>query len=552
MPLEWSSLFNPGRSNFFKAHCDTPRTVWHGASSYRLQRGTGVSATLVLFTAEPTVCTLCPQAEKLMRQISGITNRLNVNLFIVRCSDQENDSSQCLRFVATSPTASLSLYKRSGREDFVGSLSYQEVSSWIHSSVDSVLVSLGPDELHKAINSLSESFFIGYVRSACPSCHAMLLKLRGAAKKVDIGQTRFAIFDCDQYPDACVEATIDSWPIAVYYSENSSTPHFFDVNYFQVEIDAFFEHISDAKTPPLTPITPDEWEHGVIGSSNLHIVAFVGGRWCRPCNTAKQELSKVVKSLIDLKVLSVSTLDCDTYSAYCGGHHVHKYPEIRLWKAGSKSMSDGGLRYSGGRITSRDIQSWIGSHLPQKVQTLTESTFAADIMSPGAWTSFVVFSCPRWCRPCQKYQTDLQLIANILDSRRIFVNVGFVDCDDYRAVCQTHGVRVYPTIRLRTSSGRLLSLRPGTQTPLQTVDWIIGNLDWPENLQTARRQLQSFFSSIEHNKSQNEIDEIIFQYVKSTPSTKVDMIQRLSAEYSPSLISILNAVTTQLTSHDEL
>lgn len=39
-------------------------------------------------------------------------------------------------------------------------------------------------------------------------------------------------------------------------------------------------------------------------------------------------------------------VNCDVYRDFCTGHNVEAFPDIRVWRAGKKKLSDGGQRYT--------------------------------------------------------------------------------------------------------------------------------------------------------------------------------------------------------------
>jgi thiol-disulfide isomerase/thioredoxin len=493
---------------------------------------------LVFFSHDPVHCVRCTDALNVMRRVLAQARRVGAVTNLIRCDLEATTSSQCLPNITPPTSVTASLFKAHGREDYHGALTTRDLTAWFKVSTTSSVISLEPTTLHNAINSPIDSWFINYFRPNCPPCHAMLPRFREAADRaiVEGRHVRFALIDCEQFPDACATQGVDTYPTPIFYNATSSAPHHLDGNFFDIAVDVILEHIEDVRSPPLISITPDDWEHGVIGSLNLYVVAFTAGRRCGACTDAKRELSQVAKSLRDIDVVSIAILDCDTYTEYCGGHHVTEYPDIRLWKAGIKSLSDGGLRFDRGQIWSKHFVAWIASHLPNKVQGLTANTHASLVLGAGTLTSFIVYSCPRWCGPCKQYREDLRMIATILDRRGTLVNVFHIDCDDHPKTCQSQGVRSYPTIRLRLFSGRLFPVNAGQMSPIQTADWIVSHVELPRAVASLQMKLKGYFTQVNPHKSGDGLARIIRRFIRADQEGRDEMAQQLLSKYNTPLV----------------
>ena len=62
----------------------------------------------------------------------------------------------------------------------------------------------------------------------------------------------------------------------------------------------------------------------------------------------------------------------------------------------------------------------------------------------------VDFSAGAWCGPCTSLKPSVRRIAEEMDG---VANVGIVDCDAHRALCEEQGVTAYPELRYYTNDG---------------------------------------------------------------------------------------------------
>lgn len=226
-------------------------------------------------------------------------------------------------------------------------------------------------------------------------------------------------------------------------------------------------------------------------------------------------------------------INCDEHGGYCGGHHVTEYPDVRLWKPGIKSLSDGGSRTH--HVWAQHLTSWIADNVVNKVHAMNAATFAADVQGRDAWPWYVVFSCPRWCAPCNRYRVDLRLIAAILDARGAFVRVGHMDCDDNRQFCGQQGVHAYPTLRLIRPHSATLEIRNGQMDVLATADWIQQSVETPRRAQVALRVLRVYFEEVDPTKPELEIVRLAAQLSSSDEQGRKLIASELLQRYGVAL-----------------
>lgn len=107
--------------------------------------------------------------------------------------------------------------------------------------------------------------------------------------------------------------------------------------------------------------------------------------------------------------------------------------QVALSRMGANSQQQSGSQSSG---------SSSGSAGSEATVTLTESTFSNKVYnSKSVW--LVEFYAP-WCGHCKKLQPEWEAAAKKVKGA---VNLGKVDCTTEQNLCQTYGVRGYPTIK---------------------------------------------------------------------------------------------------------
>eukprot|EP00041_Stephanoeca_diplocostata_P020781 m.472160 g.472160 ORF g.472160 m.472160 type:complete len:129 (-) comp21660_c0_seq16:994-1380(-) len=74
------------------------------------------------------------------------------------------------------------------------------------------------------------------------------------------------------------------------------------------------------------------------------MVDFSAGPWCGPCTDALRELKTVARQIGNMA--RIGYVNCDLHHEFCAGHNVDAFPDIRVWRAGKKKLSDGGQRYT--------------------------------------------------------------------------------------------------------------------------------------------------------------------------------------------------------------
>lgn len=107
--------------------------------------------------------------------------------------------------------------------------------------------------------------------------------------------------------------------------------------------------------------------------------------------------------------------------------------QAALSRMGGSSQQQSGSQSSG---------SGSGSAGPEATITLTEDDFSNKVYnSKKVW--LVEFYAP-WCGHCKKLQPEWEAAAKKVKGS---VNLGKVDCTTQQTLCQTFGVRGYPTIK---------------------------------------------------------------------------------------------------------
>jgi len=214
-------------------------------------------------------------------------------------------------------------------------------------------------------------------------------------------------------------------------------------------------------------LTNDNFETEV--STGSHFVMFYAP-WCGHCKRLHpiwSQLAEKYNGEQERDFVTIGKVDCTVHTDLCSDQGVTGYPTLKLFNGGD---FDNGLKYRGKREVSafdtflaENVKS-DGVEVPTTAPTptveepvaptaivdiedglakLTKATFNSHVANG---VHFVKFFAP-WCGHCQRMAPAWDELAKAFeDDDR--VSIGRVDCTSERDLCETHGVRGYPTLLL--------------------------------------------------------------------------------------------------------
>ncbi|KAG2458910.1 DJC10 protein, partial [Polypterus senegalus] len=174
----------------------------------------------------------------------------------------------------------------------------------------------------------------------------------------------------------------------------------------------------DLVNPSVVALSPETFEALLSKKKDDNWVVDFYAPWCGPCQALMPEWKRMARMLSG--VISVGSVDCQKYHTLCHEAGVKAYPEIRFYPQNSKEYQS----------------------LPRASVDLTPEDFNKKVLS-GKEHWVVDFYAP-WCGPCQHFAPEFELLAR---SVKQTIKAGKLDCQAYPHVCQSAGVRAYPSVR---------------------------------------------------------------------------------------------------------
>ncbi|XP_069841290.1 dnaJ homolog subfamily C member 10 [Dendropsophus ebraccatus] len=331
-------------------------------------------------------------------------------------------------------------FKGKGINDFEihhGKTNVYELMTFAKDSVTSHVITLGPKNFP---GNEREPWLVDFFAPWCPPCRALLPELRKASKRV-FGHVRFGTLDCTIHEGLCNMHNIRAYPTTVVF--NQSNIHEYEGHHSAEQI---LEFIEDLRNPSVVTLTPANFK-GLVKERSREEIWMVDyyAPWCGPCQALMPEWKRMARQLNGL--INVGSVDCQRYSSLCSKEYVQAYPEIRLYPANRDNPNYYHV-YNGWQRDSYSLRSWALSFLPKTAIDLTPESFSEKVLkSKDHW--ILDFYAP-WCGPCRSFAPEFENVARILKGK---VKAGKIDCQAHGHICQSAGIRAYPTVKLYPYTG---------------------------------------------------------------------------------------------------
>ncbi|XP_040296016.1 dnaJ homolog subfamily C member 10 [Bufo bufo] len=318
-----------------------------------------------------------------------------------------------------------------------GKTDVYEMVTFAKDSVNSHVISLGPKNFP---GNEREPWLVDFFAPWCPPCRALLPELRKASKRV-FGHVRFGTLDCTVHEGLCNMHNIRAYPTTVVF--NQSNIHEYEGHHSAEQI---LEFIEDLRNPSVVTLTPETLKELVKGRSRDEIwMVDYYAPWCGPCQALMPEWKRMARHVSGL--INVGSVDCQKYGSLCSKEYVQAYPEIRLYPA-NRDNPNYYQTYNGWQRDSYSLKSWGLSYLPKIATELTPESFNEKVLeSKDHW--LLDFYAP-WCGPCKSFAPEFEFVARLLKGK---VKAGKVDCQAYGQICQSAGIRAYPTVKFYPHMG---------------------------------------------------------------------------------------------------
>jgi DnaJ family protein C protein 10 len=183
-----------------------------------------------------------------------------------------------------------------------------------------------------------------------------------------------------------------------------------------------FEELSEAKFQKLRK---DDGASSELGWQNW-LIEFTDGSAER--NFELRKLPALIRNV------KVGRFNCRKYAGPCRQLHIQKFPTFAVFK------SDHAYEIHHGRPDAHDIAGFVKESLSSPLRVLNAEDFQKAIRARSdKW--FIDFFTP-WCPPCMRLLPIFRQAARMAGDS---VRFGSIDCTIHGSVCQSAGVRSYPT-----------------------------------------------------------------------------------------------------------
>ncbi|TKR94871.1 hypothetical protein L596_009103 [Steinernema carpocapsae] len=332
------------------------------------------------------------------------------------------------------------MFKPSGgyEIDYRKKHAFHDVLVFAKESSQSTLITLTDEQYQEALDKVGEEMWIiDYFAPWCPPCMRMIPELRKLPESVGDIPLKKGTIDCTIHKEICQKAGVTSYPSAILRYEDKE---FRNIGFHDVH--QILEFIDDALNPSVEVLDGNNFGDlvGAREEDELWLVDFYAP-WCGPCQQLMPEFKRLARQMRKQGVkVNFGTLDCDANRAFCTQQGVRAYPLVRLYPANPNHRA---MDYPNNWW--RDAPSmarWLTEFLPSLVAKMGNEFYQEVLGSTDVW--LVDFYAP-WCGHCVQFAPIFEEIAQIFEGR---VKLAKIDCDKYPGVCQTAGIRAYPSIRL--------------------------------------------------------------------------------------------------------
>lgn len=285
-----------------------------------------------------------------------------------------------------------------------------------------------------------EPWLVDFFAPWCPPCRALLPELRKASIQL-FGQLKFGTLDCTVHEGLCSMYNVHAYPTTVIF--NKSSIHEYEGHH---SADGILEFIEDLVNPAVVTLTPESFQELVKKrkSTETWMVDFYAP-WCGPCQALLPEWRRMARMLSG--VINVGTVDCQKHHSLCQSEDVRAYPEIRLFPQNSNRRNQY-QTYNGWHRDAFSLKTWALSSLPRASVDLSPEDFTKKVL--GGKDHWVLDFYAPWCGPCQQFAPEFEVLARMMKGT---VRAGKVDCQAHYQICQSAGIKAYPTVRFYPSLG---------------------------------------------------------------------------------------------------
>ncbi|KAI0227084.1 DnaJ-like subfamily C member 10 [Lamellibrachia satsuma] len=384
----------------------------------------------------PWVITFCGDGGECLEQLSAmkLTAMLNelVNVATVHCDRSAKLCKDLGRGHGTYFYNKGQVEKNKGIE--IETLDVKEVAFKVLEQLPDVTI-LSRGDFLAARNKLKQhqdsAWLIHFVNGDVHDLE--LRKLPALLSSMNVGRV-----DCRHQQAECNELFIQKMPAFAMFKPGGGH----DIHYGRHTAHDLAAFAKESTQTPARVLGPKDFPHPVTQSGKPWFVDFFAP-WCPPCMRLLPTFRKASRRMAGK--VEFGTVDCTIHRALCQQFNIHSYPTTILYNATVPHQYHG-------QHNVQSLLSFIEDIQNPPVTSLTSDDFDKLVLQrvPGD-TWLVDFFAP-WCGPCQQLAPEWRKLAKMFQDMP-HVHVGQVDCQKYKSLCQTVGVRSYPTIRIYPTGG---------------------------------------------------------------------------------------------------
>ncbi|XP_076638706.1 dnaJ homolog subfamily C member 10-like [Colletes latitarsis] len=300
-------------------------------------------------------------------------------------------------------------------------------------------------------------FYIGHIFKIDPT----FKRLPSISDVVKLGK-----INCGKYSHVCNKLGVNRYPMWGVLKSSGAFELYHGKDTFYNIVKFVY---SSMKAINVWALTAEEVT-SILEGNNGNEVWFLD--WyaprCPPCIHFLREVRKASIEF-DKSVVRFGNVDCTVHSTTCLRYNIRSFPTAMLvnnTKIDKFSMQK----------TAANIVQFINEARNPTVVRLTSRNFENQLRQRKGKFMLVIDYFAPWCAPCQRLTPEWIVVARTL-STLSFVKVASVDCEAEYHLCQTQGIRSYPTIRIYSSENQDLTTfksHSGQRDSISLLRWITG------------------------------------------------------------------------------
>lgn len=341
-----------------------------------------------------------------------------------------------------------------------------------------------------------KSAIVMFYANWCGHCKTLKPKYEAAAVKMknkNVGGLLTAL-DASKESEIAGQYGVKGYPTLKFF-ENGEFK--FDVKLRDTE--AIVKFMENPEEPPVEveeKVVPWEEEANDIEflteetfkpflKKKKHCLVFFYAPWCFHCKNAKPELIKAAEAFRDDPKVEFAAVDCTKFNSICTAYDVHGYPSIKVFNYLKTHKNYQGERKAADFIKfmknpdqeyEKPKEEAVIPFTSDKVLILTDQNFESTLKKEHA--VLVVFYT-NWCGHCKALKPVYSKAADLAVTQGVSGLFTAIDCGAHYAVCKTHNIEGYPTIKL-FKSGKFFRDYDKERTPEAFVQFIKANAEREE------------------------------------------------------------------------